>query len=510
MKFPVGRILGAVVVTVLSVALLLQFPFYPVLIALALAVVLGAIALEFPSVALWLGIILSMFAGFYQNPFLGITYFIVFLCILALTTSWLQIAFVAASWVLALSSLPALALVPLVLAGDHLRGEHALRVGAVSAISCFLLCWSVGLRQAGLMLIPFAAPSLVMQPVQNPWQFTAFLPNLNLFTSQAIMSYYAPMLTNLEDLRAIILVVIWIVTGYIVGFLADKFKLTARGILAVAGCLPVVAVAAVLGSSSFTGLAVALVGSILAVVAYNLAKPALALPAIRTFTRLKDLIPTGVPGSYSILLGSPACEERNLIVELFIRSGVGRQAPCFDLTADVGYGRNLLSKFPQGLTLLIGSPRAAEATEKNVIRISSGIQNLTTINIELVNAVKDHYQPGSVVCLEAISDILLSQKLLTTRKWITDLTPRLEGWGYTVLGVFNPALHSKEENQGITDLFKGYIEITEKDYAGKQRRMIAVRKMIDVKYNEGELLLDRDQLLDKGKQAAGLRGRLIR
>jgi hypothetical protein len=41
--------------------------------------------------------------------------------------------------------------------------------------------------------------------------------------------------------------------------------------------------------------------------------------------------------------------------------------------------------------------------------------------------------------------------------------------------------------------------------------MIAVRKMPDVKYNDNELLLDREQLLGKGgKKGISLRGRLTR
>lgn len=452
------------VVAVLSAALLLQFPFYPFLIALVAAVVLGGVALEFPSVALWLAIILSMFAGFYQNSFLGITYFIVFLFILALTTAWLEIALVAAAWTLALSPFPALAIVPVIVAGLHLTRENALKVGAASGVSVFLLSWSSGLRQAGLMLIPFARTDYVTQAIQDPWQFMAFLPNLDIFTSRAIMDYYAPLLTNLGDFRVIVLIVIWIVTGYIVAVLANKFKQTMYGIPAVAGCLPIIAGSAVLAQTSFAGLGLALVGSILVVVAYNFAKPALAVPTLGVFTGLKNLVPAGIPGNYSVLLGSPGCDERNLVIEQFIQSSLDKRAPCFNLTADVGYGRSLASKFPEGLLILICSPRAGEATEKNVFQIKSGIQDLTTINIELVNAVKDRYKSGSIVCLETISDILLSQKLLTTRKWVSDLTPRLEGWGYTVLAVFNPALHSKEENQGIMDLFKGYVEITEKDY----------------------------------------------
>jgi hypothetical protein len=361
------------------------------------------------------------------------------------------------------------------------------------------------------MLISVARTDFIMQPVQNPWQFMAFLPNLDIFTSRAIMGYYAPLLTNLEDFRVIILIVIWIVTGYIVSLLANKFKRTIHGIPTAVGCIPIIAASAVLAQTPLTGLTIALVGSILAVMVYNFATPALAVPTVGVFSELKGLLPGGVPSNYSILLGSPGCDERNLVIEQFIGSGLGRHAPCFDLTADVGYGRSLAAKFPEGMMVLICSPRAGEATEKNVFQIKSGIQNLTTINIELVNAVKDHYKPGAMVCLETVSDILLSQKLLTTRKWVSDLTPRLEGWGYTVLGVFNPSLHSKEENQAIMDLFKGYVEISEKEFAGKQRRIIAVRKMPDVKYNDNELLLDREQLLGKaGKKRLSLRGRLTR
>jgi len=112
------------------------------------------------------------------------------------------------------------------------------------------------------------------------------------------------------------------------------------------------------------------------------------------------------------------------------------------------------------------------------------------------------------VCLDVLSDILLTHKLQTTRKWVSDLVPRLDEWGFTVLAVFNPTLHSSEEAKALTDLFKGFIEISEKDMAGKMRKVIAVRKMTDLQFNEAELIFDR-RLMHQ-PEAKGLRARLSR
>jgi len=110
--------------------------------------------------------------------------------------------------------------------------------------------------------------------------------------------------------------------------------------------------------------------------------------------------------------------------------------------------------------------------------------------------------------LDVVSEVMLAQKMLMTRKWVSDLVPRFENWGFTVLGVFNPGLHSNEEGQGLIELFNGYVQIFEKEYQGKTRKLIAVRKMADLQYNENELVIEKEQLARKKSGASFLSRRL--
>lgn len=156
---------------------------------------------------------------------------------------------------------------------------------------------------------------------------------------------------------------------------------------------------------------------------------------------------------------------------------------------------------------LLPTHSAATSTDKHLIPIQTGVQNLTGLNIELVKVVKDHANSGARIILDVLSEIVLAHKLLTTRKWITDILPRLENWSFTTLGVFNPSLHTTEDAQGLAELFGGYVEIFEKDYGGRTRKLVAVRKMTNLQYNENELLIDKQQL---GRSKGGLRGRMSR
>ena len=64
--------------------------------------------------------LLSVFGAMYQDALAGITVLVVFIIALALTVSWLDMACVVASWILAfLTPVPSLAIAPTLFAGVH-------------------------------------------------------------------------------------------------------------------------------------------------------------------------------------------------------------------------------------------------------------------------------------------------------------------------------------------------------------------------------------------------------
>lgn len=504
-----GRIVSSLasfaVVAVLSFFLLSLFPFYPLSVTLGLALVLGIVAIELPGLALLLSTLLSVLGATYQNPFVGIIFLVVFILLTTTIFGWFDIVMVTATWVLAFFTIPALAIVPTVIAGLQDKREDAIRVGAVSAISLFLLSWARNFGQAGLMLVP-SPSNYVPRPIPDPWQFQAFLPSADIFTTDKLSAFYSTLISSIGDFRIYALVVAWAVAGFLIAVLIRKWKGYLTVAAAIIGVLPIVVLSFIFAQTPPLQIGAALVGAAVVSVAYTSIQPFITAPTLPTFTSLNGLVTTGIPQKYTLLLGSPACDERNLIVEQFIESGAEKKVPSFLVTSDVSFALAAAQKFGDLLTVLAANPRAT-ASEKNVIPLTTGVQNLTSLNIELVKLVKDRTGSGAKIVLDVVSDVMLAQKMLTTRKWISDLVPRFGNWGFTVLGVFNPSLHSTEEVQGLIELFNGYVQIYEKDFQGKTRRVITVRKMADLQYNEAELLVDKEKLTQK-KPRSGLMKRL--
>lgn len=507
----VGRVATFGVVTILSFLLLTLFPFYPLYVSVILALVLGALAFEFPGLALLLAVLLSVFSAMYQDPYLGLVYLIVFIIFGSVGQSWIELALVATSWILAFI-FPPLAMVPVIVAGLHLHRTGAIKIGAFSAIAIFLLAWASGMAKAGLMVIPFPASAYVGRPIPSDWHFGDFMPDLSTFTSSAIGNYFATLTSNLGDVRLYAVIAGWAISGYLTAILATKWKKLFRLPPSIVGAVPVLAVSFIFAGASPIELAIAFVGVAVAAVAYSSVQSMFAMPGLGVFKGFEDLIPSGIPNKYSLLMGAPVCEERNLLVEQFFHEGMKAKSPCFVLTSDLDFAKSINAKYGEKLTILVASPRAETMSGKNIVPIPTGIQNLTTLNIELVKSVRGAGTSGGKVCLDVLSDILLTHKMLTTRKWVTDLVPRLDEWGFTVIGTFNPALHAAEEAKGLTDLFKGYLEIFDKDFSGKMRKVIVVRKMTDLQFNESELVLDKETLRKKEAKGglAAVRGRLAR
>jgi KaiC/GvpD/RAD55 family RecA-like ATPase len=499
-------------VAVITFFLLSLFPFYPLSIVIVLSLVLGAAAIELPGLALLISVLLSVLGALYQNPFAGLVFFAVLIIFSSLISGWFDMAMVTASWVLAFFVTPALALLPTVLSGYRDSRENALKVGAFTGISIFLLSWALApLRrssEAGLMLVP-SASSYVAKPIPQPWHFQAFLPSLDIFSPDKLGNFYAPLGSSVGDYRIYALIVGWAVAGFLIAFLANKWKGYFVILASVIGVLPLIVMSLVLAVTPLLQVAIALVGTVVVAFGYKSIQPMVTAPTLPTFKSLSALITTGIPQKYSILLGSPACDERNLVVEQFIGLGVDKKTPAFMVTSDPSFAQSAVQKFGDMLTVLVANPRATSA-QKNIVPLTTGVQNLTSLNIELVKLVKDRAGSGAQIILDVVSDVMLAQKMLMTRKWVSDLLPRFESWGFTVLGVFNPGLHSNEEVQGLIELFNGYVQIQEKDYQGKARKLIAVRKMADLQYNEAELVIEKEQLAPKKGGGSGLRKRFGR
>jgi class 3 adenylate cyclase len=267
-----GRLAAFGTVAILSGLLLTLYPFYPLYITIIIALGLGAISLEFPYFGLILAILLSVFGAFYQDALVGLTFLIAFFVALTLTR-WLNMASVVATWILAfLTPVPSLAIAPTILAGLHESREDALKIGVVSGLSIFLIGWTRSMMQAGLMLVP-SPGNYVAKAIPDPWRFTAFVPNVDMFSMTRLTDYYAPLASSLGDFRIYILIATWAIAGYLTAFLASKMKGQTYIASSVIGVLPAVVVSFVFAQTPLLEIVAALVASAVIPVAYRFLQP---------------------------------------------------------------------------------------------------------------------------------------------------------------------------------------------------------------------------------------------
>lgn len=213
------------------------------------------------------------------------------------------------------------------------------------------------------------------------------------------------------------------------------------------------------------------------------------------YGELDAVLEGGLPVGYAILILSPACDERDLLVRKIINSGLKEGRKVFFLSRDLSKVQDLAAQNPNGFFAFSPQVNKTAATQPNILPIA-GVQNLSDINIALGKAI-DSLAKGEanmIMVLDILSDVLLENKALTTRKWLTDSILKRKAEGFTILGILNPEVASKQDGQTIAEIFDGVIEIYEKELRERARRFLIIKKMFGRKYTETELMLDKNKL----------------
>jgi len=298
-KLLLNRLATFGAVTILSGLLLTVFPYYPVYITVILALALGAVGLEFPNIGLILAILLSVLGAMYQNALGGLTFLVVFFIALTLIVSWLDVACLAATWILAfLTPLPSLAILPTLFAGLHDDREDALKVGLVSGFSVFLLGWTRNMTQAGLMLVT-SPGNYVAKAIPSPWTFTEFIPSADIFATARLTDYFARLASSLGDFRIYVLVATWAIAGYLTVFLASRLRGQKFLATTLIGVLPAVILSFVFAQTPILELGVALVAATLVAPVFKYVEPAVT-EKLRQQRKLAAIMFTDVVGYTAI------------------------------------------------------------------------------------------------------------------------------------------------------------------------------------------------------------------
>jgi len=183
--------------------------------------------------------------------------------------------------------------------------------------------------------------------------------------------------------------------------------------------------------------------------------PQVVLPG-RITTGYKDLdnmLFGGIPGNYAVILTSPSCDEKDLLIKRFLEAGAKGGQITFYVTTEVGGVRPLAEEFQTNFYLF---PRRA--------------------------------------CIEIVSDVLLQHHAVHTRRWLTGLIPELKSRGFTTLAVMNPHMHPSEEVHAILGLFEGEMNIYEKETETGLEKFLKIRKMYNQRYLQSKMPLRKERL----------------
>jgi serine/threonine protein kinase/tetratricopeptide (TPR) repeat protein len=208
------------------------------------------------------------------------------------------------------------------------------------------------------------------------------------------------------------------------------------------------------------------------------------------YEEVDSLLSGGIPENYAVILTSPSCDKKDLLIKKFLETGARKGEVTFYVTIDPSEVKALAEEFQLTFYLVICNPQADRIIESlpNVVKLK-GVENLTDINIALTSAFRklDASLSGPRrVCIEIVSDVLLQHHAVQTRRWLTGLIPELKSKGFTTLAVMNPHMHSPEEVHAILGLFDGEINIYEKETEKGLEKFLRTKKMHNQEYLERE------------------------
>jgi len=212
---------------------------------------------------------------------------------------------------------------------------------------------------------------------------------------------------------------------------------------------------------------------------------------------LDNLLMGGIPQNYAVILTSPSCDVRDLLIKRFLKTGAEKGEITFYVTIDPGEVKSFAEDFPS-FHLFVCNPQADTIVKSlpNVFKLR-GVENLTDINIALSSAFRELDKMPSAprrACIEIVSDVLLQHHAVQTRRWLTGLIAELKSKEFTTLAVMNSQMHTAEEVQAVLDLFEGELNIYEKTTEKGPERFIRIKKMYDRKYLKNELPLREEKL----------------
>jgi len=214
-----------------------------------------------------------------------------------------------------------------------------------------------------------------------------------------------------------------------------------------------------------------------------------------------DTLYGGLPPNSVVLITSPACEEKDLIITRFMETGLDQDETVVYVTTDCKMAQNQKAKDSQGFFQVICNPQAeiSVGSSKNVDIKVKGVERLTELSVALTTLINNISKKNDVskqkrLVIDILSDTLLSNQSVNTRKWLRETITKFKNKNFTILSILNPYMHSKEETHSLLDLFDGQIDLCEKELDGNSKIFMRVKRMNNARYSSKETELIREDL----------------
>jgi hypothetical protein len=216
------------------------------------------------------------------------------------------------------------------------------------------------------------------------------------------------------------------------------------------------------------------------------------------FSDLDNLLLGGLPQSSAVVLTSPSCDERDLLIQNFLEAGVRKGEVTLLITIDATGIRSFVRESQEGFRVFICNPKADQMIESlpNVTKLK-GVENLTDISIALASFFRglDVASVAKRTCITIIPDLLLQHGTVPTRRWLAALMPEFKSRGFTTLAVMNPQMHPSEQTQAVLDLFDGELNICERETKKGSERFLRVKRLSAQEYLETEMPLRKERIV---------------
>jgi len=218
--------------------------------------------------------------------------------------------------------------------------------------------------------------------------------------------------------------------------------------------------------------------------------------------QVDDTLYGGLQKNSVVLITSPALEEKSILINRFIESGLDDSEIVVNVSDGTKQNQELINN-PKYFQIICNNQTSEQSSTNSVIlkdaeRLTEVSMSLTSILNNIAKIDEDGSSHKRLV-LDIVSDVLLTNKSVNTRKWLRETISKFKSKNFTVLAILNPLMHPDEETQALFDLFDGKIEISEREENGDDKITLKVKRLDGVKFSSRGIDLVREDLLIKSE-----------